>query len=141
MFMTNKQLHWLHWLCLLWTSNGHLPMQRPKGHATCSGSPCFCCPTLFFDLPWPTSKMMALWGRGCIFLQKTAAFRTLILKPLLCSTLLYSALLVQHILGLHHIVGDQLDAMRQGWIFSHPCNGSHDYCKCEEFSCDPRRGF
>ena len=110
MFMANKQLHWLHWLCLLWTSNGHLPMQRPKGHATCSGSPCFCCPTLFFDLPWPTSKMMALWGRGCIFLQKTAAFGTFLLKPLL----------VQYILGLHHIVGDQLDAMRQGWIFSHP---------------------
>ena len=75
--------------------------------------------------------MMALWGRGCIFLQKTAAFGTFLLKPLL----------VQYILGLHHIVGDQLGAMRQGWIFSHPGNGSHDYCKCEEFSCDPRRGF
>ena len=35
---------------------------------------------------------------------------TLPYSTLLYSTLLYSALLVQHILGLHHIVEDQLEA-------------------------------
>ena len=97
-----------------------------------SGSPGFCCPTILFDILRPDSGMMVLWGQGAYFSIKLLHLNI---------TSEASTLLVQHTLVLQTRVGDQLDAVRQGWIFPHPCNGSPNYSKCKGFSCDTRRAL